>query len=43
MVVDAKKKSVPFYEKRGFTLLDTEANKKLDAPVMFIDLTKISI
>lgn len=43
MVVDAKKKSVTFYKKKGFTLLDTVANKERDAPVMFIDLAKISV
>ena len=41
-VVEAKKKSVPFYKKRGFTLLDTKANLRRSAPVMFIDLTKIN-
>ena len=43
VVVDAKKKSVPFYKKRGFTLLDMKANLRRSAPVMFIDLTKINV
>lgn len=43
VVVDAKMKSVPFYEKRGFTFLDTEANRARGEPIMFIDLTKIDV
>ena len=42
VVVDAKKKSVEFYRKCGLVLLDTEENKALSEPVMFIDLLKIS-
>jgi GNAT superfamily N-acetyltransferase len=38
--VDAKKESVGFYLKQGFTLLDTPDNKRRNAPVMFIDLHK---
>jgi len=41
VVVDAKAESVEFYEKRGFRLLDTEANKARSEPIMFIDLTKV--
>lgn len=40
VVVDAKQPSIPFYEKRGFTLLDTPANRARAAPVMFLDLHK---
>jgi GNAT superfamily N-acetyltransferase len=40
-VVDSKKNSVPFYEKCGFTFLDTPKNRELDNPVMFMDLSKI--
>lgn len=40
VVVDAKKDSVGFYEKQGFTMVDTEDNRGRDAPVMFIDLFK---
>jgi GNAT superfamily N-acetyltransferase len=37
-IVDAKKDSIGFYEKCGFTLLDTDDNMKLDHPFMFLDL-----
>ena len=42
IVVDAKRQSVGFYEKCGFTALDTEDNLARDEPVMFIDLHKIA-
>jgi GNAT superfamily N-acetyltransferase len=42
-VVDAKRCAVGFYSKCGFTLLDTEDNRNLDAPIMFIDLHKVAI
>lgn len=41
LVVDAKKKSVGFYKKTGFTLLDTPDNKARPEPVMYIDLLKV--
>jgi ribosomal protein S18 acetylase RimI-like enzyme len=41
IVVDAKKQSVGFYEKCGFTSLDTPGNRERDEPVMFIDLHKL--
>lgn len=40
LVTDAKQPAVAFYEKMGFTLLDTEDNRKRENPVMFIDLLK---
>ena len=40
VVVDAKKSSVPFYEKQGFTLINTPANRARPTPVMFLDLLK---
>lgn len=40
VVVDAKKESVRFYERYGFTLIDTEENRSRDAPVLFLDLHK---
>ena len=43
IVVDAKKASVPFYDRCGFTMLDTEENRARSEPVMFIDLHKIEI
>lgn len=39
-VVDSKSQSVKFYEKCGFTMLDTEENRKRESPVMWIDLKK---
>jgi hypothetical protein len=41
MMVDSKKPSVDFYRKCGFTILDTADNRDREAPVMFIDLSKI--
>lgn len=43
IVVDSKKNSVKFYEKKGFTLLDTQANRNRDNPLLFIDLIKIDV
>ena len=40
VMVDSKKSAVPFYERCGFTLLDTDANKQREEPVMFVDLSK---
>jgi ribosomal protein S18 acetylase RimI-like enzyme len=42
VVVDAKQASVGFYEKKcGFTMLDTEENRALASPIMFVDLHKV--
>jgi ribosomal protein S18 acetylase RimI-like enzyme len=41
LVVDAKQKSVAFYRKAGFTLLDTDANRERPEPVVFVDLLKV--
>ncbi|HVQ08432.1 MAG TPA: GNAT family N-acetyltransferase [Allosphingosinicella sp.] len=41
VVVDSKRNAVPFYERCGFTLLDTTANRERDEPVMFVDLNKV--
>ncbi len=38
LVVDAKEPSIEFYEKYGFTMIDTPENRGSEAPVMFIDL-----
>jgi GNAT superfamily N-acetyltransferase len=43
VVVDSKRESVPFYEKCGFTMLDTDDNKNRLAPVMWIDLNKTHV
>lgn len=40
-VTDAKKESVGFYEKVGFTMLDTENNRSSETPIMFIHLPKL--
>ncbi len=40
VVVDAKQQSIAFYEKCGFTSIDTPANRALRSPVMYIDLHK---
>jgi GNAT superfamily N-acetyltransferase len=41
VMVDSKKDAVKFYERCGFTLLDTPANRNRPEPVMFVDLSKI--
>ena len=38
VILDAKNKSIPFYEKMGFRLLDTQTNRDNDTPLMFMDL-----
>lgn len=40
VTVDAKQSSVGFYEKCGFTIIDTEANRRSPTPVLFMDLHK---
>jgi ribosomal protein S18 acetylase RimI-like enzyme len=41
VVVDSKQASVAFYEKMGFTLLDTEENRRRAEPILFVDLMKL--
>lgn len=41
VVVDSKASAVDFYERLGFTLLDTPSNRALDQPVMFLDMLKV--
>lgn len=41
LVTDSKATSVPFYEKVGLTLVDTEENRARKEPVMFLDLNKL--
>lgn len=41
MTVDANKPAIDFYRKCGFVLIDTDDNKGLDSPIMFIDLSKV--
>lgn len=38
MILNAKQKSIDWYGKRGFTLLDTEKNLKAATPIMWLDL-----
>lgn len=40
VTVDSKQQAVAFYEKRGFTVLDTAANRTSETPVLFLDLHK---
>lgn len=42
LVVDSKKDATAFYEKLGFVLLETTRNKKLESPIMFVDLKAVS-
>jgi hypothetical protein len=41
VMVDSKRNAAPFYEKCGFTILDTPANRDRVEPVMFVDLKKV--
>jgi GNAT superfamily N-acetyltransferase len=41
VMVDSKKGAVAFYERCGFTMLDTPANREREEPVMFVDLSKL--
>jgi len=41
IILDAKRKSVSFYEGRGFRLLDTPENRKAKTPLMFLDLRSL--
>lgn len=43
LITDAKDDAISFYERCGFTLLDTEENKKSEHPIMFVDLKKLSV
>lgn len=38
VVTDAKQDAVGFYERQGFTRIDSEANLQREQPVMFVDL-----
>lgn len=41
VMVDSKKNAVKFYERCGFTILETRTNRSRPEPVMFVDLSKI--
>ena len=38
IILDAKKKSIAFYQRMGFRLLDTTENKSKPTPLMFMDM-----
>ncbi len=38
VIVDSKKTAIPFYEKLGFILLNTEVNIKEESPLMILDM-----
>lgn len=42
LILDAKQKSIKFYEKIGFRLLDTSTNRNAKAPLMFMDLQNLT-
>jgi GNAT superfamily N-acetyltransferase len=42
LITDAKSSAVGFYEKMGFTILDTPANRKRKSPVMFVPLKDLA-
>lgn len=42
IILDAKRKSVNFYERRGFRLLNTQANLDKPTPLMFLDLKAVA-
>lgn len=41
VILDAKSKSIPFYKKRGFRLLNTPENLQKETPLMFLDLKNL--
>lgn len=41
VIVDSKRNAVNFYEKIGFTLLESKENQNNHNPLMFLDLNKI--
>lgn len=41
VILDAKRGSIAFYEKLGFRLLDTDANRTKETPLMFLDLQEL--
>lgn len=41
IILDAKSKSIQFYRKMGFRLLDTEENRGKHTPLMFLDLRNL--
>lgn len=41
VMVDSKRNSVKFYERCGFTMLDTPENRERNEPVMYVDLSKV--
>lgn len=42
LIVDSKRESIKFYEKLGYTLVNSKENREADNPMMFIDLHLLS-
>src|SRR5205814_631983 len=42
LAVDSHPAAIPFYEKCGFRLLDTDTNRDSKNPLMFVDLGKLN-
>lgn len=42
VILDAKAASIKFYERQGFRLLDTDANRAKETPLMFLDLQELN-
>lgn len=42
ITLDANKPAIGFYERLGFKLVDTQTNRDLKTPVMFLDLQNLS-
>lgn len=42
MILDAKRKSIEFYSKYGFSLLATDSNIEAVTPIMFLDLRPLA-
>ncbi len=42
IILDAKQKSVAFYAKLGFRLLDVASNREKETPLMFLDLQNLT-
>lgn len=43
LITEAKPGAIGFYERMGFTLLDTKKNRKSPLPMLFLDLNKLAV
>ena len=41
LLVDSHKTAVDFYQKKGFTMIDTDENRARPCPVLFLDIGKL--